>query len=720
MIVVDFYFIFVQGGKLLSTACGSPCYAAPEMIAGKQYEGPLVDIWSMGVILFALVCGYLPFEDANTSYLYRKILSGEYKCAKWISSEVRDLIRKILETDPRKRFRLTDIRKNAWYLQVSDSDIPREGITSADNEIIKKETIKAVVESGLDANLVLDNIATKACNSLTATYHLFQQRFRNRRIIDKKNEELQKNALSVSSSAISGVNNSKSGANINRADSMAPSRQNLKAQEPIKPTEPSTERPSRITSTSRHQLASKSKMALSTSGKDNEIRNAQSSNPETSSNETVVSSITQKIKDVVDITPEISTVTPAAPVAAISPTAPAVGTSSGQFDRRLINSIRQSNQTVQQKLGSHALPSLSILKQQQLQYHHFSTEPKQDLFKILDIREPPNKLTSIVNKSTEDHIQAADTSELRSLPAVVDAVAAKDIPSDGQKINANDKSSNNIPNDPNVKALGDTDGVVDARIESIGGHVAQSIYSSLRESKPVTVPASVNTLVPPDTAKLLVSVKPNRIQQSNGKSSATSSGNVSLEDNITPKASDGRVASMVDAVNATESDSRPTTRRSRQRTPSKPTDLETTTQISIAAVDDIDQPQPGIGDIPLEIIDDHQAAVSPKIPTEPAQKPSAINTARRGRVVMTPATEALKELSTRNLSDKLNVKDDDVRSADELTSPPSDQITSVTNSSSKDDKYFSEDKSESLFSGSQSIVSSPTFSDIGQMIRTKF
>lgn len=61
-----------EGGKLLSTACGSPCYAAPEMIAGKKYIGPMADIWSIGVILFALVCGYLPFEDQNTAVLYKK------------------------------------------------------------------------------------------------------------------------------------------------------------------------------------------------------------------------------------------------------------------------------------------------------------------------------------------------------------------------------------------------------------------------------------------------------------------------------------------------------------------------------------------------------------------------------------------------------------------------------------------------------------------------
>lgn len=55
-----------EEGELLKTACGSPCYAAPEMIAGKRYEGIMVDIWSSGVILFAMLCGYLPFDDNET------------------------------------------------------------------------------------------------------------------------------------------------------------------------------------------------------------------------------------------------------------------------------------------------------------------------------------------------------------------------------------------------------------------------------------------------------------------------------------------------------------------------------------------------------------------------------------------------------------------------------------------------------------------------------
>ena len=62
-----------KDGELLKTACGSPCYAAPEMIEGKDYNGAFVDIWSSGIILYALLCGFLPFEDQNTAKLYQKI-----------------------------------------------------------------------------------------------------------------------------------------------------------------------------------------------------------------------------------------------------------------------------------------------------------------------------------------------------------------------------------------------------------------------------------------------------------------------------------------------------------------------------------------------------------------------------------------------------------------------------------------------------------------------
>lgn len=76
-----------EQGSTLKTACGSPCYAAPEMIAGNRYNGLKSDLWSCGVVLYAMLCGQLPYEDESTSKLYKKILSATYKMPDYLSKE---------------------------------------------------------------------------------------------------------------------------------------------------------------------------------------------------------------------------------------------------------------------------------------------------------------------------------------------------------------------------------------------------------------------------------------------------------------------------------------------------------------------------------------------------------------------------------------------------------------------------------------------------------
>jgi 5'-AMP-activated protein kinase catalytic alpha subunit len=104
-----------EKGETLKTACGSPCYAAPEMIAGERYYGSKVDIWSCGVILYAMICGYLPFEDPDTGKLYRKILSGEFVLPKHVSTSGRDMIKSVLNTDPETRVTSNEIRQHQWF-----------------------------------------------------------------------------------------------------------------------------------------------------------------------------------------------------------------------------------------------------------------------------------------------------------------------------------------------------------------------------------------------------------------------------------------------------------------------------------------------------------------------------------------------------------------------------------------------------------------------------
>lgn len=85
------------------------------MIAGKKYHGSNVDIWSCGVILFALICGYLPFEDPNTANLYKKILSGDFAIPRHVSNNAKDLLKKVLNTDPIKRYGAKEIKEHEWF-----------------------------------------------------------------------------------------------------------------------------------------------------------------------------------------------------------------------------------------------------------------------------------------------------------------------------------------------------------------------------------------------------------------------------------------------------------------------------------------------------------------------------------------------------------------------------------------------------------------------------
>ncbi len=107
--------------ELLKTACGSPCYAAPEMISGKRYNGTKTDVWSSGVVLFALLAGYLPFEDPNTSVLYSKILSADYELPDYISKDAADMISKILQTNPDKRITINEIWNHPWFNLVQNT-----------------------------------------------------------------------------------------------------------------------------------------------------------------------------------------------------------------------------------------------------------------------------------------------------------------------------------------------------------------------------------------------------------------------------------------------------------------------------------------------------------------------------------------------------------------------------------------------------------------------
>ncbi|XP_031130285.1 CBL-interacting serine/threonine-protein kinase 20 [Ipomoea triloba] len=100
---------------LLHTTCGTPAYVAPEVITKRGYDGEKADIWSCGVILFVLLAGYLPFQDANLMQMYRKISRGDFKCPKWFPPEAKKLLSRILDPNPITRISLSKLMENSWF-----------------------------------------------------------------------------------------------------------------------------------------------------------------------------------------------------------------------------------------------------------------------------------------------------------------------------------------------------------------------------------------------------------------------------------------------------------------------------------------------------------------------------------------------------------------------------------------------------------------------------
>jgi len=100
--------------ELLHTTCGTPNYVAPEVLGKDGYDGKIADVWSIGVILFVLLAGYLPFDENTMVALFQKIKNAEFEYPAWFSAEAKDLISKTLVPDPGSRIKLSEMKLHPW------------------------------------------------------------------------------------------------------------------------------------------------------------------------------------------------------------------------------------------------------------------------------------------------------------------------------------------------------------------------------------------------------------------------------------------------------------------------------------------------------------------------------------------------------------------------------------------------------------------------------
>lgn len=184
--IADFGFgNFFKTNEHLATFCGSPPYAAPEVFEGKKYLGPQIDIWSLGVVLYVLVCGALPFDGTNLQMLRDRVLQGRFRIPFFMSEACEKLIRKMLVLDPSKRYTINMIKKHPWMQQ--DGGAPKQAPPSpvigqnAKMGEYNEQILRLMQGMKIDRNKTVEALKKDAYDHYTAIYYLLVERLRQHR-----------------------------------------------------------------------------------------------------------------------------------------------------------------------------------------------------------------------------------------------------------------------------------------------------------------------------------------------------------------------------------------------------------------------------------------------------------------------------------------------------------------------------------------------------------
>ncbi|XP_055370489.1 MAP/microtubule affinity-regulating kinase 4 isoform X6 [Betta splendens] len=170
--IADFGFSneFTLGNKL-DTFCGSPPYAAPELFQGKKYDGPEVDVWSLGVILYTLVSGSLPFDGQNLKELRERVLRGKYRVPFYMSTDCEGILRRFLVLNPSKRCTLEQVMKDKWINSGYEGEDLKPHIEPVE-DYSDPARIEVMVSMGFTPEEIKDSLLNQKYNEVTATYLL--------------------------------------------------------------------------------------------------------------------------------------------------------------------------------------------------------------------------------------------------------------------------------------------------------------------------------------------------------------------------------------------------------------------------------------------------------------------------------------------------------------------------------------------------------------------
>ncbi|CAL8241680.1 unnamed protein product [Merluccius merluccius] len=174
--IADFGFSneFTLGNKL-DTFCGSPPYAAPELFQGKKYDGPEVDVWSLGVILYTLVSGSLPFDGQNLKELRERVLRGKYRIPFYMSTDCENLLKKFLILNPSKRGSLEQIMRDRW-MNVGHEEEELKPYIEPQPDYKDPKRTDLMLQMGFSQEEIQDSLVNQKYNDVMATYLLLDYR----------------------------------------------------------------------------------------------------------------------------------------------------------------------------------------------------------------------------------------------------------------------------------------------------------------------------------------------------------------------------------------------------------------------------------------------------------------------------------------------------------------------------------------------------------------
>ena len=200
--LVDFGFTREYKGSTsyLQTWCGTVCYSAPEMLRGEKYAGEKVDVWSLGVILYALLCGELPYDEDDDSATKALILTSEPTYPEYIPEPAKDLINKLLSKRPLLRPPLGDLLKDPWLSEFApqQQEILKIQQPPPFSTQLEKDVLQRMRSAGVDIDMVIENVLSQRCDSLAGWWALLlekEQRKEQRREHKRKERETEAKSL---------------------------------------------------------------------------------------------------------------------------------------------------------------------------------------------------------------------------------------------------------------------------------------------------------------------------------------------------------------------------------------------------------------------------------------------------------------------------------------------------------------------------------------------